>query len=93
MLNLVFYYRLKTKCQLWPVMLGDKPHHTCMQYTVVVCSFIIICLFVFTVEMSTLTREKGTTKINILRAAEVEELIKEHEQVKAEEAKQAAAKK
>ena len=51
----------------------------------------ICCLF--TVEMSTLTRENGTTKIKILGAAAVEALIKEHEQVKAEEAKQAAAKK
>ncbi|XP_027048117.1 proteasome subunit alpha type-4-like [Pocillopora damicornis] len=45
------------------------------------------------VEMSTLTRENGITSIKILKAGEVEELIKEHEQVKAEEAKQAAAKK
>ncbi|PFX17261.1 proteasome subunit alpha type-4-like [Stylophora pistillata] len=45
------------------------------------------------VEMSTLTRENGITSIKILKAAEVEALIKEHEQVKAEEAKQAAAKK
>lgn len=43
--------------------------------------------------MSTLTRENGTTTIKILGAQEVEGLIKEHEQVKAEEAKQAAAKK
>lgn len=43
--------------------------------------------------MSTLTRENGITSIKILKAVEVEELIKEHEQVKAEEAKQAAAKK
>ena len=47
----------------------------------------------FVVEMSTLTRENGITSIKILKAVEVEELIKEHEQVKAEEAKQAAAKK
>ncbi|KAJ7365914.1 Proteasome subunit alpha type-4 [Desmophyllum pertusum] len=40
------------------------------------------------VEMSTLTRENGTTKIKILGAEAVEALIKEHEQVKAEEAKQ-----
>ena len=45
------------------------------------------------VEFSTLTREKGTTRIKILGAVEVEGLIKEHEQVKAEEGKQAAAKK
>ena len=47
----------------------------------------------FVVEMSTLTRENGTTRIKILAAEEVEGLIKEHEQVKAEEAKQAATKK
>jgi len=47
----------------------------------------------FVVEMSTLTRENGTTTIKILGAGEVEGLIKEHEQVKAEEAKQAATKK
>lgn len=45
------------------------------------------------VEFSTLTRENGRTKIKILGAQEVEKLINEHEQVKAEEAKQAAAKK
>ena len=50
-------------------------------------------LLAFVVEMSTLTRENGITSIKILKAVEVEELIKEHEQVKAEEAKQAAAKK
>lgn len=55
-------------------------------------SHFIIILFL-TVEMSTLMRENGTTTIKILRAQEVEKLIKEHEQVKAEEAKQAAAKK
>lgn len=49
--------------------------------------------FFFVVEMSTLTRENGTTTIKILEAGEVDALIKEHEQVKAEEAKQAAAKK
>lgn len=43
--------------------------------------------------MSTLTRENGTTTIKILEAGEVDALIKEHEHVKAEEAKQAAAKK
>lgn len=47
----------------------------------------------FVVEMSTLTRENGTTTIKILAAEEVEGLIKDHEQVKAEEAKQAATKK
>lgn len=47
----------------------------------------------FVVEMSTLTRENGTTTIKILEAGEVEGLIKEHEQVKAEEAKKAATKK
>lgn len=45
------------------------------------------------VEFSTLTRENGKTKIKILGAADVEGLIKDHEEVKAEEAKQAAAKK
>ena len=50
-------------------------------------------LFNIAVEFSTLTRENGKTRIKILGAAEVEGLIKEHEQVKAEEAKQAAAKK
>lgn len=52
-----------------------------------------ILTFFFVVEMSTLTRENGTTTIKILEAGEVDALIKEHEQVKAEEAKQAAAKK
>ena len=51
----------------------------------------ICCLFL--VEFSTLTRDNGKTRIKILGAQEVEGLIKEHEQVKAEEAKQAAAKK
>lgn len=64
-----------------------------------VCIFIIVfCIYLvlvnfFAVEMSTLTRENGTTTIKILGAQEVEGLIKEHEQVKAEEAKQAATKK
>ena len=52
-----------------------------------------LCFHCFVVEMSTLTRENGTTRIKILAAEEVEGLIKEHEQVKAEEAKQAATKK
>lgn len=52
-----------------------------------------LCFHRFVVEMSTLTRENGTTRIKILAAEEVEGLIKEHEQVKAEEAKQAATKK
>ena len=51
----------------------------------------ICCLFL--VEFSTLTRDNGKTRIKILGTQEVEGLIKEHEQVKAEEAKQAAAKK
>lgn len=55
--------------------------------------FFTILTFFFVVEMSTLTRENGTTTIKILEAGEVDALIKEHEQVKAEEAKQAAAKK
>lgn len=55
--------------------------------------FTILTFFFFVVEMSTLTRENGTTTIKILEAGEVDALIKEHEQVKAEEAKQAAAKK
>ena len=55
--------------------------------------FFFIILTFFVVEMSTLTRENGTTTIKILEAGEVEGLIKEHEQVKAEEAKQAATKK
>ena len=55
--------------------------------------FMICCLHVFLVEFSTLTRDNGKTRIKILGAQEVEGLIKEHEQVKAEEAKQAAAKK
>lgn len=45
------------------------------------------------VEFSTLTRENGKTRIKILGETEVEALIKEHEEVKAEEAKQTAAKK
>jgi len=55
--------------------------------------FFTILTFFFLVEMSTLTRENGTTTIKILEAGEVDALIKEHEHVKAEEAKQAAAKK
>ena len=60
--------------------------HYCFLYL----KFLVIF---FAVEMSTLTRENGTTTIKILGAKEVEGLIKEHEQVKAEEAKQAASKK
>lgn len=45
------------------------------------------------VEFSTLTRENGATKMKILGAKEVEALIQEHEQVKAEEAKKTATKK
>ena len=42
------------------------------------------------VEIATLTREDGTTKIKVLDANEVEELIKEEEEErKAEEAKKA----
>lgn len=62
-------------------------------YSFVCLLIIIFYFFIFVVEMSTLTRENGTTTIKILGAEEVEGLIKEHEQVKAEEAKQAAAKK
>ena len=45
------------------------------------------------VEFSTLTRENGATKMKILGTKEVEALIQEHEQVKAEEAKKTATKK
>ena len=65
-----------------------------IQFCFVFVFFIIAFFILFsTVEMSTLTRENGTTTIKILEAKEVEGLIKEHEQVKAEEAKQAASKK
>lgn len=41
-------------------------------------------LFISAVEIATLTRENGKTKIKVLKQKEVEELIKKHE---AEEAK------
>lgn len=48
------------------------------------------CLFCFTVEIATLTREDGKTKITVLDSKTVDELIKVHE---AEEAKEAEKKK
>lgn len=45
------------------------------------CSFF---LSIFIVEIATLTRENGKTRIKVLKQKEVEELIKKHE---AEEAK------
>lgn len=53
---------------------------------------IIQCCVTFTVsvEIATLTREDGKTKIKVLKKKEVEELIKQHE---AEEAKAEKSKK
>lgn len=45
---------------------------------------VIQCCVTMTVEIATLTREDGKTKIKVLKQKEVEELIKRHE---AEEAK------
>lgn len=65
-------------------MLWEMMNRGWLFCTAAVLTCVAWSLFFFAVEIATLTRENGKTKIKVLKQKEVEELIKKHE---AEEAK------
>lgn len=65
-------------------MLGSAVRFVCSNTVAVIFTVALMTLVSSTVEIATLTREDGKTKIKVLKQKEVEELIKRHE---AEEAK------